>query len=409
MSPQDLTARRRRPGAVTAAVVAVALVGGLAAGQAAPTDAAPTAPATPPCADPAGCRLHEAGDVPGVHVGMIVRVGDPDEAAIGANELDSVINHGISWNVVEPTRGTYDWTQPDAVADYARTHGLRQIGMHLFWDQEGLDDLPDWVLGITDPTELRAVLRERAAAVLGRYPDLARLDVLNEPIEAFGGQPHDNHFRRVLGPSYAAELFAIAAAEAPPGVELFLNENLVEYLPDKADALVALVEQLVAAGAPIDAVGLQSHLIPGEPDWDLYLRTMQRLEALGVTPFITELDVPVPASVPDREAVQAERYRRATEVCLSVTTCDELIVWGVSDRSSWLDWFISPGLAPLLLDEDLQPKPAYAAVRDELLAGRQVAEPAPDPAPPAPTSAPTTAPPSPAAATPVPAGPTFTG
>ena len=406
MSSQDPTARRRHARAATTAVV-VALVGGLAAAPVAPTGAAPVVPAPAACADPIDCRLHEAGDVPGVHVGMLVQVGDADEAAIGATELDSVINHGISWNVVEPTRGTEDWSRPDAVADYARAHGLRQIGMHLFWDQEGLDDLPGWVLGITDPTELRAVLRERARAVLERYPDLARLDVLNEPIEAYGGQPYDNHFRRVLGPGYAAELFAIAAAEAPPGVELFLNENLVEYLPEKADALVALVEQLVAAGAPIDAVGLQSHLIPGEPDWDLYLRTMQRLEALGVTPFITELDVPVPATVPDRAAVQAERYRRAAEVCLSVATCDELIVWGVSDRSSWLDWFLAPGLAPLLLDQDLQPKPAYAAVRDELLAGRQVAS-----EPPVPTTAPpATAPPAPAMApaAPVATRPSFTG
>ena len=41
-----------------------------------------------------------------------------------------VVNHGISWNVVEKVRGTYEWDEPDSRAAYARDNGLDQIAMH---------------------------------------------------------------------------------------------------------------------------------------------------------------------------------------------------------------------------------------------------------------------------------------
>jgi endo-1,4-beta-xylanase len=362
-------------------LVAVALVGGAtscrfvvepSATSFAPASGArgPAAAVAATCADPQDCRLEELGEAVGVKVGMLVDPEDADEARIGAAELATVINHGISWNVVEKVRGTYRWGEPDARAAYARDNGLDQIAMHLYWDQVDVDDAPDWLASISDPDELRDVLRERARSVFSRYPDLYRIDVLNEPIETFGSAPYDNHFQRVLGPDYAVELFEIAASEAPPGTELIVNENLIEYLPAKADALVAFVERLVDAGVRIDAVGLQTHLLIGEPDWALFRTTMLRLEALGVKVFVSELDVPVAADVPDRAAVQAERYRRVAATCLSVAACDGLVVWGVSDHDSWLDWFLGPGFAPLLFDEFFRPKPAYESLREALAAGR---------------------------------------
>jgi GH35 family endo-1,4-beta-xylanase len=45
-------------------------------------------------------------------------------------------------------------------------------------------------------------------------------------------------------------------------------------------------------------------------------------------------------------------------------------VWGLHDGVSWLNWLLEPGLAPLLFDEDPQPKPSYFAVRDALATGR---------------------------------------
>ncbi len=332
-----------------------------------PTDAA-GAPAAS-CADPDDCRLREAAAAVGISFGL-TWPGSPAEEAVFLAEADHHINHAFSWGTIQPTPDTWNFGPADASYQFALDHGLDQTGLHFAWDQVLLDDLPDWVLGVDDPDDLRAVLRDRAQVIFDRYPELDRIDVINEPFQTMGEQLYENHFHDVLGPDYISELFAIVGAEAPPNIELFVNEAGVEYLPGKADALVALAEQLLDEGARLDAVGLQTHLFIGEPNWDLLLDTMQRLDALGLDVMITELDVPVPDTVEDSQEAQADRYRRVVELCLMVPACDLVNIWGVSDAHTWIDWFLYPGLDPLLWDADLQPKPAYDAVRDALLGGR---------------------------------------
>ncbi|MFN8039045.1 MAG: endo-1,4-beta-xylanase [Acidimicrobiales bacterium] len=325
---------------------------------------------TPTCAVPTDCRLWEAGRAVGVHVGMASSNGTAQHRAALLAESDTVVNHELSWSGIEPDRGVWDFTKADENHQFAVDHHLFEVGMHFAWDQAIVDDLPGWVTAITDPDELRAVLRQRAKVIFGRYPTLGRIDVINEPFETLGSNLVRNHFLDVLGPDYVDQLFSIVEAEAPPSVQLMVNEGGIEYQPAKADALVALVADLKARGHRLDAVGLQTHLSVGEPDWDLLRTTMQRLAALGTHPFISEVDVPVAPSLPDRFAVQAERYRRVVQVCLMVPACDMVDVWGVSDASTWYDWGLEPGLDPLLLDRSYRPKPAYEAFRSALLGGR---------------------------------------
>jgi endo-1,4-beta-xylanase len=323
------------------------------------------------CAVAGDCRLWEAARGAGLRFGLL---GGPEPSAatdVALAESRTFTNHAFSWNVIWPERDRWNFAPADAGNRYARRHHLFQTGFHFAWDQQLLDDLPEWVERITDPDELRAVIRERARVIFRRYPRLDAIDVVNEPLEVAGGGTYRNHFFEVLGPDYVEQLFRIVADEAPRRTRLFVNENLVEYFPAKADALVALVRDLVDSGARIDAVGLQTHLFLGEPDWTLLRTTMERLADLGVEVWVTELDAPVPVDQPDRLAVQAERYRRVVATCLDVDACRSVFVWGVSDADSWINWFLAPSLSPLLFDEGLAPKPAYFATRDALLAGRR--------------------------------------
>lgn len=320
----------------------------------------------------AGCTLAQVGGLaePPVKIGLFGQDFSPASRDVIAREADVIVNHGFSWNVMEPTPEGYDFGPADVVDAFAAEHGMEEIGVHFVWDQALLDDTPAWVHAISDPDELRAVLRRRAETIFARYPGLDRLDVVNEPLEISGGALYANHFRQVLGDDYVAELFGIVRAAAPADTELFVNENFVEYFPAKADGLVTLVQGLLDAGVAVDGVGLQSHFMFGEPDFDLMRTTGDRLEALGVKVFLTELDVPVAADVADRATVQAQRYRNAVETCLGWDSCDVVNVWGVDDGHTWLDGILGPGTDPLLYDRDLRPKPAYFAFREALLAGR---------------------------------------
>jgi endo-1,4-beta-xylanase len=189
---------------------------------------------------------------------------------------------------------------------------------------------------------------------------------VNEPIVSLGAELDANHFHQVLGPGYISAAFE-AAHLADPDARLFLNEHSVEFLPAKADALVALVEQLVADGVPIHGVGLQAHQFSGRPPEPGVVEDLvSTFTALGLDVALTELDLPV------REGgdltAQADGYRQIVRECLAAG-CNEITLWGVHDGSTWLDDFLGePDTSPLLFDHDFQPKPAHAAVVEELLA-----------------------------------------
>lgn len=329
------------------------------------------------CADPSDCRLWEAGVVAGVRVGLASHFPEGSRATeIAIAESNIANNHQFSWRQFEPSRDEYRFEELERRARVADENGLPQNAFHFAWDNVFLDDFPDWVGEITDPDELRGEIEERAQIIFERYPKLDKINVINEPLQTLGGagKLEENHFFQVLGPDYVEQLFEIVEAAAPDEVDLVLNENFVEYFPVKAEGLVRLVRELVESGAPIDSVGFQTHLmltelLDREPDFELLRSTMQRVADLGVEVWISELDNPVDPSRPNRFTYQAENYRKAVEVCLSMPQCTDIQIWGVEDGGYFFDLgYDDP--AALLFDKDFAPKPAYYAVRDALLNGR---------------------------------------
>lgn len=316
-----------------------------------------------------GACLDELATRADLTFGLFVQGGTELERSLVIEHADATTNHGLSWSVIQPAPGVWDFRPADATYRWAESHGLVQTGFHFVWDQVLLDDLAPWVLEVDEPSELRAVLHDRAATIFDRYPGLDRIDVVNEPLDLLGGDLTVNHFHEVLGADYIAELFSIVDAHAPATTELIINENFVEYSQAKADGLVALAADLVARGARIDGVGLQSHFLFGEPDWHRYEQVMRDLGDLGLDVHVTELDVPVAPDLPDRLIVQRDRYRRAVATCRAVPACRSVTVWGVHDGATWIDGLLGPGHDPLLFDANGGPKPAFWGVVDALLDG----------------------------------------
>jgi endo-1,4-beta-xylanase len=87
---------------------------------------------------------------------------------------------------------------------------------------------------------------------------------------------------------------------------------------------------------------------------------IKRFNNLGLEVHITEMDVRLKLP-PAREDLikQAEIYRDMLKICLSSQKCTAFIIWGVTDRYSWIpDTFKGYGSA-LIFDESYNPKPAY--------------------------------------------------
>ncbi|MCX8070870.1 MAG: endo-1,4-beta-xylanase [Candidatus Binatia bacterium] len=238
--------------------------------------------------------------------------------------------------------------------------------------------LPPYVENAPTADVLRTLLAGHIAAVVGRWRGrIAQWDVFNEPLSAMGEPPtedglDDNVFRRLLGPGYIAEAFHLARA-ADPEAKLFLNENGIEAPGPRQDRFFALVQELLAAGVPLDGVGFQAHLglIPmGQyPDSRTVEASLRRFSDLGLDVELTELDVtllfPV-GDLPGRLEFQGDYYRQVVEACTRVSRCTGVTFWGLSDRYSWIRDFLGITDWPLPFDESWRPKPAYFGVRAAL-------------------------------------------
>lgn len=257
---------------------------------------------------------------------------------------------GMKWAIVNPQRGEYDFTEADAVVEFAEQTGKRIRGHPLVWDLQ----LPDWLEdGDFTPEDLEEILRRHVAELVGRYQGrIAEWDVVNEPL-ADDGSWEENIWYRALGEDYVRIAFE-AAREADPEARLFINEIGAESRGPKSDAYLELAGRLRRDDVPIDGVGFQNHAT-GEryPSQARIERLFGAVRRMGLDVAITEMDV---ANAGDGR--QASAYRAAATACAEARNCTGLTVWGVTDRWSWL----GRDAEPLLFNGRGRPKPALDAL-----------------------------------------------
>jgi len=320
----------------------------------------------------------------GVAVGAAI---EPDEVASDvdytsalAHDIDSLTAENVmKWGVVHPQPATWNFGPADAVVARAEAAGQRVRGHTLNW---GALQLPGYVSAATTAGELRAHMAEPIAGLVGRYAGrVAQWDVVNEPLPGFLEAPtpdglDDNIFHQRLGADYIAEALYLARA-ADPTARLYINENGLEVPGAKQDRFFALVQALLAAGAPLDGIGFQAHLglvPPGQyPNAATIEASLRRFADLGLDVELTEVDVTllfVSGALPARFAVQGDDYRALGEACAAVPRCRGITTWGLNDQYSWLRPFLGATDWPLPFDEAWRRKPAYFGLRAGLLYGR---------------------------------------
>ncbi|MFG3710308.1 endo-1,4-beta-xylanase [Micromonospora sp. NPDC049460] len=304
---------------------------------------------------PPGVRIGSAVDGRGLSL-------DPAYRALLGSEFNAMTaENAMKWRNLEPLPGVYAWTGADQIVDFAQQHGQEVYGHTLVWHS----DVPKWVSPDWPAERVRAVLQEHVTTVVSRYRGRVwAWDVVNEVLDE-DGTLRDTLWLRKLGPGYVADAFRWAHA-ADPGARLFINDYGVEGRTRKADALWRLVRDLRRAGVPVDGVGFQSHLRWDQPPRDL-TGNLGRFAQLGVSVAITELDVRVPLpATPERLARQATLYRQVLQACLGLPACVSFTVWGFTDARSWIPGYHRGYGAACLFDSSLAPKPAHAALLDEL-------------------------------------------
>jgi len=193
-----------------------------------------------------------------------------------------VIGNGMKWP--KWSGSPANRAQALAATDWMESQGFRMRGHCLVWP--GNKFSPRRVQQMPPPkTELSPLIQEHIrdlmTATKGR---ISSWDVINEMI-------HERDYFEFMPESEAAEWFKVAR-QADPRAKLFINDYGMlnsRKSPDTIAKYVDLVRRLLAAGAPIDGMGIQGHVgrqvrSPEDVLLDLDLLAAPKLE-LQVTEF----------------------------------------------------------------------------------------------------------------------------
>ncbi|GGI46726.1 endo-1,4-beta-xylanase [Agromyces flavus] len=350
--------------------------------------AAPAPPADPNASEHSAVigenTLRALAEAAGIEIGVAVNAdlleNNVKYRNIVNTQFSSVTAENVmKWEALNPQPGVYDWAPAEALIANAEANGQVVRGHTLVWHNQ----LPTWLTtGDYSAEELRAILENHVKTVAAHFAgDIQQWDVVNEIFN------DDGTFRETIwylayeelglpGEQYVADVFRWAN-EADPEALLFYNDYNLEFTGPKSNAAYAFVQELIAAGVPIDGVGFQGHLDTqyGYPDLQ---NNLQRFADLGLEVALTEVDIRTfvtqkpngeytntPAD-PAEGAEQVDWWARTLEACLAVEACNSYTVWGVSDANSWIPgWFTGQG-AGLLYDMHDNPKPQYEALREVL-------------------------------------------
>ena len=247
-------------------------------------------------------------------------------------------------------------------------------GHTLIWN----DNAPDWLKRLPG-REVERVFDEHIERVCERYAgQLQSWDVVNEPFWPMGGKPggwRQGPWFAAMGPSYVERAFRRVAA-IDKTARLALNEaqcdNDHEWGRSIRPLLAGLVERLLDAGAPLDTIGLQSHLRPQWPaDYPAFGRYVEAASPPRGSRSISANSTST--------TLRCRRHRRARsrgrgdggavpEAGARVPGVDMVVNWQLSDRYSWYraiqpaHFWSKRTPRPLPFDDDLAPTPLHAAM-----------------------------------------------
>jgi endo-1,4-beta-xylanase len=280
-----------------------------------------------------------------------------------------VPEYEMKFDFLRPSQDSYQFASLDEMAKLARDNQMKMRGHTFVWFR----GIPKWLLEKNySSKELELILTEHITKVMTHfkthYPGLiTSWDIVNESIlengefrplvwSKIGKHPYD-HIRL----AYAT------ARKADPEAKLFYNDWHNHDLSVLSNASFELVKRLKNEGL-VDGVGFQLHVnAESPPKMDELKKNFDRYTELGLEIHLTELDVRVPTNdkgVASSEWLekQAKIYKDIVALCTSYKPCTTIVVWGLSDKYSWVPHYYSQSGAAHIFDENYKKKPAYKAV-----------------------------------------------
>ncbi|MBD3940103.1 endo-1,4-beta-xylanase [Microbacterium sp. NEAU-LLC] len=306
-------------------------------------------------------------------IGFGCTAPEADEQLAPWLELFDTATLTFYWGRYEPRPGVTRHTEMLRQAQSLAGRGVRLKGHPLVWHTVKAG----WVdrLPLDEAEEmLRARIRREVSDFAGVIDSW---DVINEAVimPRFTNEPDGvrNAITRICERHGRTGMVALAVEEARrPGAATTLVINDFDLGPEYED----LIEDVLAAGIEIDAIGLQSHQHQGFRGEERFDEVNDRFARFGLPLHWTETTLVsgdlMPAhiddlndyvvdqwpSTPEGEARQAEEIVRQYRALVAHPAVASITYWGFGDARSWL------GAPCGLARADGSLKPAYEALRE---------------------------------------------
>ncbi len=260
----------------------------------------------------------------------------------------------MKFDAISPELDRYEFGAADDIVNFSERHGLRLHGHTLVWHRQ----LPAWFSkGNFDRATVARILKTHISKMVTRYKGrVESWDVVNEALNS-DGSLRRSIWSTALGVGYI-ETALREAHNADPEAKLYYNDFGIAMPGPKLKALLEMLADFKKRGVPIDGVGIQLHLradsnLPPEK----LLVVIQQLGQLGLLVRLSEVEVRVksPPSPEDLEN-QARLYQSVFKVCKEALACTQIVLWGFTDRYSWVPQAF-PGFGSAnILDETFRQK-----------------------------------------------------
>jgi endo-1,4-beta-xylanase len=300
-----------------------------------------------------------------------------------------VAENEMKWQAVRPSATTYDFRRFDAMMAWATANAMPVRGHNLLWHQPKW--MPAWEekhdFGATPARAAARLLTDHIETVCRRYGTrIPSYDVVNEAVNPADGSLYQTALSRAMGgPEAMLDLAFRTARVAAPHAQLVYNDYM-SWEPGNAKhraGVLRLLEGFKARGVPVDALGVQSHLVTQGPDTRATIGAIEgewrhfldAVTAMGYGLVITELDVrdnQLPAAIGPRDRAVADFTRGYLDLMFAYPGLRDVLLWGMSDRYSWIEGFEprEDGVRrrPCPYDAAFAPKPVYAAIEAAIAA-----------------------------------------
>lgn len=255
--------------------------------------------------------------------------------------------------------GPQVWRRPptDRLVAWCKAHGITPKGHALMYVKTMF--MPDWI-DRNDPERLRSLGEKHMAEIARRYgSDIPIWDAVNEEIPRLDN-PKEWH---AVPDDYLAWCFQTAGRLFPKDVRLLINDGTTQAHITTAK-YEGMIKGLLDRGVRVEGIGLQFHvynrdaMLSGKmfPPRQL-IAVYERLGRLGLPLYMTEITIPGAGKngAELQAAVVANLYR----LWFSTPAMAGVTWWNLGDGTAFGNENKALGG---LLDENMDPKPAYQAL-----------------------------------------------